>query len=259
LDSNFFRMDSGVQVIDGDKNRGGAAADKSFSTYMRSFDQRLGDMERSHDEKNATSAAMFANMERRLDEKNATSAAMFANMERRLDEKNATSAAMFADMARLNEKNARLDEKNAHLDEKNATYAAMLADMERRVSETVTVYNELQDILYNHQVTINEQQVNITDLLQRNEDLTIDQGLIDELSRYRDQELIDEVSRHRDRALINELSIYREWAMCPNCDQRQRRDVMCFPCRHTFCTECSTHSDHCPICMEDIERRHRLL
>lgn len=131
--------------------------------------------------------------------------------------------------------------------------------MARRLDESAMLYNEQNDIIYNHLATLKEQQVNITDLLQRNEDLTIDQGLIDELSRYRDQKWIDEVSRNRDRALIDELSIYREWAMCPNCDQRQRRDVMCFPCRHTFCTECSTHSDHCPICMDDIERRHNLL
>jgi hypothetical protein len=154
-------------------------------------------------------------------------------------------------IAEMRGENAQMRGENAQM---RGEYSARFAHMGVRLDESAKLYNQQQD-------KINEQQGSINALRRRNEDLTIDFGLIDELTRLRNQRFIDEWSRSRDRALIDDLLIDRNWAMCPNCDhfQQQWRDTICLPCRHTFCAACCTERDLCPICLEDIEHRHTLL
>jgi DNA repair exonuclease SbcCD ATPase subunit len=124
--------------------------------------------------------------------------------------------------AALDERIAAQDERIAAQDERIAEVDAMLTHLNRRFDESERLFNAQQD-------TVNAQQDSINAIHQRNEDLTIDQGWIHEMSRNCD------------------------WAMCPLCDQG-RRDLICLRCKYTFCSDC--YADHsCPLCHVHGEER----
>jgi hypothetical protein len=230
-----------IQVVTGAKRQGGAAAGESFTTFMERLDQRFETLVESA----RVQAATITQMRGEYDEKFAESARVQAESAR-------VQAAIIAESTRVqNEQQVTITQMRRDID-------ASFAHMEGRLDEIVRGQKKQREIIDQQRVVIDQQRVDIDALLQRNNDLTIDRGLIDELSGYRDEAVNAALSLNRAQALIDDLSTFRNWAMCPLCSQQERRDTICLPCNHTVCADCCI--DHvCRVCLGHIENRLPLL
>jgi hypothetical protein len=102
----------------------------------------------------------------------------FADLEEMIAANGEMIAANGEKIAATGEMIAALDERVVALDERIAAHDARFTHMTRRLDESAELYNEQQ------YTSINKQQGTTSELRQRNQDLPIDQGLIDELSSY---------------------------------------------------------------------------
>jgi hypothetical protein len=257
----------GIQVVIGDITKGGAAAGESFTTFKTNLNQRFeaqaatiaqmrGEYDANFAESARVQAATIAQMRGEYDANFAESARVQAAI---IAESARVQAAIIAESTRVhNLQQVIITQMRRSLADMDANMIHMDANMIRRLDMAAKECNQYQYIVDQQRVDIAEQRVDIDALLQRNNDLTIDRGLIDELSGYRDEAVNAALSLNRAQALIDDLSTFRNWAMCPLCSQQERRDTICLPCNHTVCADCCI--DHvCRVCLGHIANRLPLL
>jgi hypothetical protein len=205
-----------VVVFEGENHREGASAGEPFSTFMLGIN---ADTNRQLGVINQQLAA--------LGETNALQNQQLAAQNQQLAAQNQQLAALGETNALQNQQLAALGETNALQNQRIAVHDATIAHLTDRS-------NEYAGLLDDAARTHNELQDTITEIRQRNADLTIDRGWIDVLVRA------------------------HAFAMCPLCSERYRA-VICLPCMHTFCSNCCTDDQSfCQLCFVDIEFRYDL-